>query len=375
MEKEHHMRLRSSWDGGLILGDSRSTYYWKVEWKTIIKRIIKTEEVTAKTLESLKGKINHTWYIIPQGRYFLNRVRNLLSQCQKFGKQPTPKSAIDDLTIWLTILNYTNREGININYSTLTEQTNTVYSDACEHRIGDFDTDGRAWRYALPTNLQCKLSINLLKFIASANMNHLTMVTSTTATPSKILIFTYSSSALVWLYKASFTSSQPVRDKVARWLAMDLIKWKSSLHSQRIRGKHNIIADILSFDTHTPDDQLIHILSTIASLLQMPTNLKLYPLPNDIKSWIASFSRLLTNMNPLPQKLGRSTSGALTNGTDSFSIWESKLNGLRHSLRSSVSISCPLLESAVVEINTVKQWKTSSVGVHLIHRRQSSFGL
>ena len=223
--------------------------------------------------------------------------------------------------------------------------------------------NGRAWRYALPPDLQGKLSINLLEFIASAITIHLSI--QHTNAPSKVLAYTDSSSALGWLYKASFSSSQPMHDKVARWLALDLIKHKSALYSQHIRGKHNIMADILSRDTHIPDNQLIRLLSTIAPHVQMPTNLTLHPLPTEIKSWLASMSRLSTNMKPLPRTPGKSTLGALIGGADSSQTWASKMNGLRTSLQNSAPTSCPLLQAAVDEINTAKQRNLASVGIPL----------
>ena len=91
--------------------------------------------------------------------------------------------------------------------------------------------------------------------------------------PQKLLAFTDSSSALGWLYKASFTSNQPAHDEVVRWLATTLIKNDAALYSQQNRGIHNIVADVLSRDWYIPESHLIHMLSLLLPA-QTPKNLK-----------------------------------------------------------------------------------------------------
>ena len=123
--------------------------------------------------------------------------------------------------------------------------------------MGGYDSNGLAWRYILPPELLDIFSINLLEFIASAISIHLSLAASTN--PQKILAYTDSSSALVWLYKASFSSSMPCHDKVAKWLALELMSCESALYSQHIRGRHNIMADALSRDHHLSILQLTKI--------------------------------------------------------------------------------------------------------------------
>ena len=121
-------------------------------------------------------------------------------------------------------------------------------SDACETGMGGYDSTGMAWCYELPVELIGKFTINILEFLASAITIHLSMARS--PGPDKILAFTDSSSALGWLYKASFSEIIVVHDELARWIAMDLLENDAPLYSQHIKGKQNFIADCLSHDHH-----------------------------------------------------------------------------------------------------------------------------
>lgn len=56
--------------------------FWTHEIKTIIKS---SSCIKAKELEKLIGKLNHLGFVIPQARYFLNRIRTLFYNCQKYG--------------------------------------------------------------------------------------------------------------------------------------------------------------------------------------------------------------------------------------------------------------------------------------------------
>ena len=113
-------------------------------------------------------------------------------------------------------------------------------------RDGGFNCNWLGWLYELPPTLTGKCSINLLAFITSIITTQLTIISSNI--PQKLFSYTNSSSAPGWLYKASFTSSQPVYDEIVRWLAELLINNDAALYSQHIKGKHNIIAEILSRD-------------------------------------------------------------------------------------------------------------------------------
>ena len=50
-----------------------------LQWRKDISHILQNKKVDSKTMESTIGRLNHAVHIIPQGRYFLNRLRDLQS--------------------------------------------------------------------------------------------------------------------------------------------------------------------------------------------------------------------------------------------------------------------------------------------------------
>ena len=74
-----------------------------------------------------------------------------------------------------------------------------------------------------------KLTINLVEFLASAITIYLTI--KQTGKSQRILALTDSSSAMGWLYKASFSEKMNRHDEVARWLAKAMMINESVLYS------------------------------------------------------------------------------------------------------------------------------------------------
>ena len=170
----------------------------------------------------------------------------------------------------------------------------------------------------------------------------------------KILTFTDNSSALGWLYKASFKDCQPVHDTVARWLARSLIKKGSALYSQHIKGKHNFIADSLSRDFHIHKQQLNHSFHTLLSTQTHP-NFEICPLNAETNYWIRSTLQSSTKTQALPEQPNHSKVGVLTNVDDSYKQWASKMSGLKSILQNREHTCCPRLRAVVDKINMVKQ--------------------
>ena len=321
-------------------------------WIKELKRMLKLDKIPMKMLESSIGRLNHAGHILPQGRYFLNRLRHLLQQCKASGPQPLEKAQREDIKLWIKILHKVSSKGVDINNITFTYPTHTCYSDACEHGMGGYNCNGLAWRYKLPTALVGKFSINLLEFIASAITIHLTIRSARGST--KILAFTDNSSALGWLYKASFAKCQPVHDTVARWLATTLMNNNAALYSQHIRGKHNFIADVLSRDDHISNEQLTYAFNSLIPA-QTPKSFNISPLPPDIVCWIHSLHPSLTKTLESPPPPSRSKLGALTNGDDSSSQWESLMNGLKITQENKEHICYQHLRAAAEEISLAQQ--------------------
>ena len=327
------------------------------DWIYNIKQILKYNKVNSKTLETSIGRLNHAAHIISQGQCFLNHLRQLLSRCKQFGSQTLNKSERQDLHLWITLLQHVSATGIDINNITFTEPTVATTSEVRKQGMGGFDSNGLAWRYDLPDELIGVFSINLLEFIAAAITIYLTIKAADG--PQKLLSFTDSSSALVCLYKASFNTSHPVHDAVARWLTKFMIENDAALYSQHIRGIHNIITDILSRDCHIPETQLIHMFHLLFPI-QTLTNFHLVPLPTEIISWMLSLNASSTKIHALPPRPSRSKLGVLTDGNDSWQTWESKMSSLKNTVESKDNSSYPYLRRASEEINMVNKAKPYS---------------
>ena len=223
--------------------------------------------------------------------------------------------------------------------------------------MGGFNWNGLAWRYKLPPHLWGLLSINLLEFIAAVITIELTLRNSNVA--QRILSFTDSSSALGWLHKSSFSRSQPVHDKVARYLATVLMNADSALYAQHIRGIHNFISDSLSRDHHLSIEKLTLAYRTLLPE-QVPPNFAIITLQPDIISWIHSLGRSLTKTQDLHRHPTRSKLGALTDGDDSLEKWESTMSGVTTTIKNKEHTSCPHLRAVAEEISMVGQAKQYS---------------
>jgi len=196
-------------------------------WATDIKQILNSNAISSKTLESTIGRLNHVGYIMPTGRYFLNRLRHLLARCERYGKQQMQNFEKEDLKLWLTFLERASLQGISTNNITYTECTSYLITDACEFGLGGFNMKtGEAWRYKLPAWMTQTFHINLLEFIASVIAIWLDIKQDNSKTLfKKYFALTDNSSTVGWLYKSNFhPKTYPGHDIVARKLAQILME-------------------------------------------------------------------------------------------------------------------------------------------------------
>ena len=136
------------------------------KWINDIRSLLSQNTVTTKDIESCIGRLNHAGFIIPVGRYFLSRLRFRLKMCKQFGKQKLQPWDIQDLKLWITLLQHVSTLGIDINMVNFTSPTDISKSDACEFGLGGYSNCGLAWRYKLPSDLIGVFTINLLEFVA-----------------------------------------------------------------------------------------------------------------------------------------------------------------------------------------------------------------
>ena len=105
---------------------------------------------------------------------------------------------------------------------------------------------------------------------------------------SQILSFTDSSRALDWMNKVSFEPvSAESHDAVACWIGWILVSNETSLYSQHIKVKENIITDPLSQDFHMSDQTLTNKFNLILPP-QTVVSFHMKQLPRNIICWISS---------------------------------------------------------------------------------------
>ena len=293
--------------------------------------------------------------MLPQSRYFLNRLRHFLQRTKQFGPLTIDDRSREDLLLWKHLLLRASCKGNDINNITFTDPTTICLSDACEHGIGGYNKEGLVWRYEIPIEHRGKLSINLLEFIAAVITIELTLTNG--GPKQKILSFTDSSSALGWLSKASFHTSMPHHDTTARHLAHILTDHDSNLYSQHIRGSHNFIADSLSRDHHIDTLTLTNAFHRLLPS-QTPPNFHIIQPPQATTSWLLSLLHSATKpLEPLQQPT-RSKLGVSIGGSDFWEQLGLATSGWTTSRSNKEHTSYEHLLPLVEEINAVKQQRS-----------------
>lgn len=256
-------------------------------WSNDIHGIITKQSCTKKELEQLVGRLNHAAQILPLARFFLSRLRHKhehakYDRCTVYFN----RSDLKILHLWLSLLTRAST-GISFNLITLRLPTNIIITDACPTGIGGFSiTTGAAWR--LDISRFSHVPNNSLEFIASVvgillehQLNHIPHL-------GNVLALTDNSSCACWLFRSNFDPShQPINFEISTTLALRCIHHDFTVHSQHIKGSHNLLADLLSRQPNLTDTALTsHARHSFPS--QIPTNFKLYPLPDDLMCWVYS---------------------------------------------------------------------------------------
>ena len=332
----------------------------ELAWTRDIDELLTSNYINAKKLESTIGRCNHIGYIMPNARYFLNRLRHLLTRCHQYGRQPLKKWESDDLNLRKKFITHASTEGVSFDHITFTKHTKTILTDASEYGIGGYNpTTGKAWRFQLPTWMRESMHINILEFIACLIGIWLEIIyerKSNTDNFIKIKALTDNSSAVGWLYKSSFNpKSHPQHDIVARKLAIVLIKNNTTITSQHTPGRSNIIADSLSRDFNLPANHLTFILKSIYPT-QVTRNFQiLETLPREITSWISSLKATSTRLSAPPTRPERSKTGTLFDGASSLSALVSKINSLKNMEEKTKSKYCQPLQKVYDEMKMAQQ--------------------
>ena len=298
-------------------------------WQKDIEDVISSKEIKAKPMEQLIGKLNHVGFIIPIGRYFLNRLRYRQKQAERYGSSTLRQWDIEDLILWQKLLHHATYNGIRIDHVSFSLPSTFCISDASETGMGGFSSEGFAWRWQIPHQLQQRVSINLLEFIAACVTAEFTLKALTTTNSTRgirVMSLTDNSSALGWLHHSTFNPVEnPMHDVVARRLATQLFSHNSSLFAQHIPGNQNIIADSLSRDFTLSEQKLTnHLHNTLQK--QVPDNFRIYKLDQETISWIESVLLGSTYTEGSQQQPEKSKPASSTSGENSSEDAESKMS-------------------------------------------------
>ena len=261
------------------------------DWSIDIDAAIKNKRIKTMTFESIVGRLNHAGYVVPFGKYFLNRLRRRLARVRNRRYKTTifEQKEIDDLILWKKLLFHACINGIDLNHVNFTKPSITCYSDACEYGMGGYIVRGPAWRFKIPDELLGYFSINFLEFLAAVLTIELAIEWKNDKNyPHRILSFTDNSSTLSWLFRANFDpSSHEAHENVARSLAWLCTSNNTSLFSQHIPGIKNSISDALSRDFHLSNLDLTDIILSHLPK-QVHSQFKIVSHPRDISSWMHS---------------------------------------------------------------------------------------
>ena len=333
-----------------------------IGWIAEIKEILAPDmKVKTKQIESTIGRLNHVGYILPQGRYFLNRIRYLQKRCEKYGPQKISKLERKDFELWIEFLENASQVGVNLNLISFTKPDCKIYTDASSHGMGGYNKEsGLAWRYELPKWMAHTFHINTLEFI-SAMIGIWIEVLNKEDDYLKINCLTDNSSAIGWLFKTNFDpNKQQKHDIIARKMAKILLDSESALRPQHIPGEENIIADSLSRDFHLSTNHLQFALKSLYPN-QAQKNFKiLTKLPQKIICWLESLRESKIKPEESLPAPSRSKMGVLLDGSDSLHQLASKINSWTALAKQGDTQSCPRLQRLCAETNRARLNETFS---------------
>jgi hypothetical protein len=283
-----------------------------IAWTSDIAAILESSRCTFGELESTVGRLNHAGYVIPLARHFLNRLRlRVLRHLPKTQQLTLSKDELADLKLWLKFLRLA-RSGISLNRMTIRRPTQLGLSDSCPFGLGGFTLKGRAWRLRLPPSCAFygdSTINNLLEFLAMMITTWLILLDCEALGLSDecILVLGDNTSAIGWLFRSGRIPTTSFYHAAVQFIARKLAELLTDsphlLAAQHLKGKKNVVADLLSYtgssreEPHplapdNPSDQEL-TLRFHSSLPQLiPKDFSISPLPDEILSFATRALRI-----------------------------------------------------------------------------------
>ena len=130
-------------------------------WTGQIKDIIASKKVTAKTLETVLGRLTNAVSILPMARHFLPRLRFRHTTMKKYKRYTLNKTLLAHLKLCLKALEKTHK-GTSMNQISFRLPNICYYKDACPHSLGGWNHGGEYYDFCVLNHAH----INELEFLA-----------------------------------------------------------------------------------------------------------------------------------------------------------------------------------------------------------------
>ena len=268
-------------------------------WSAQVEAVLRQQRVSLESLRSILGRMENVAIIIPMFGHFLSNVRQLEIKAALSNKnQQVNKRCKDDLQLFLSFLQRAHT-GVNMNLISFRVPNKIYINDACEHGLGGYSKDGKAWSWVIPEHLRGRAHINFLEFIAQVISIWLDIEHNEIQELDCILAMGDNSASMGWLRRTNFRENEEsdtewsAKQQVARKLASLVLDSNSCLYRQWFKGTDNLVADSLSRDTLFLLPNSHHSMLKLYATEQIPENFKIVQLPNKISSFVTSILQLL----------------------------------------------------------------------------------
>ena len=292
-------------------------------YKKQVQDIIRLKKADDKNLQCLIGRLERTAYAVPNAKFFINRLRHLQYVAEKTRWVTVPKATLEDLHLWVEFLEQA-KKGTSINNLVFRRPSHFFWADSCPFGLGGYSARGRAWRFYIPPHLRTPHTNNVLEFMAIIITIWIDAIEGFIPPLSCLLGCSDSSSAVGWMHRSNFDpATKQTHEACSRHLARILLKQACTLFSQHQKGKHNIVADLLSRWHFLNPIELTLFLKHI-SYTQIPTNFTISPLPPVIVSWVTSTLGRLRDAMVSQKTPTKNTSERGNDGSPGWTEWASK---------------------------------------------------
>jgi len=262
-------------------------------WSKDLEQIINKRKVSFSMLESTLGRLNHAATACPIMRYFLGRIRSILTAWDvakktKKVERYLSSQVLEDIKLWREDFLPKIHEGLSLNLIAFRRPSFLCWSDACPEGLGGFDHLGYAWRMAIPFEFRKAVAMknNCLEFIATLITVWQAILMKRATREDCFLSQGDNTSAVGWLHKANIDPDKNLPLFLAtRKFAQVLLHSNTCLYSQHIPGISNVVADSLSRKFELNDEDLTYFVHSSPHYQGLPS-LKICPVHPEIASWM-----------------------------------------------------------------------------------------